>query len=256
MNKKELISYLDEYLKINNFEDKSKNGLQVDNQKEEILKIGYSVDPTNFIFEKAIQENVDMVISHHHIFNGQGQVLTGILYKRIQTLIQNDIALLAYHLPLDAHSEVGNNIGLLKAFVRMFDLQDYEVECFWEYHGQTIGYGIRFKEDIHIDNLIVPFAEQIGLEKTLYNFWKKEFIHSVAFVSGAGGSDAKEASEKGYDAFLTGEAKHSEICLAKELSLTLFIGWHRETETIWPKLLAEHLKEKFGLEIVFLDEKY
>ncbi len=256
MNKKELISYLDEYLKINNFEDKSKNGLQVDNQKEEILKIGYSVDPTNFIFEKAIQENVDMVISHHHIFNGQGQVLTGILYKRIQTLIQNDIALLAYHLPLDAHSEVGNNIGLLKAFVRMFDLQDYEVECFWEYHGQTIGYGIRFKEDIHIDNLIVPFAEQIGLEKTLYNFWKKEFIHSVAFVSGAGGSDAKEASEKAYDVLLTGEMKHSQICLAKELSLTLFIGWHRETETIWPKLLAEHLKEKFGLEIVFLDEKY
>jgi len=130
MNKKELISYLDEYLKINSFEDRSKNGLQVDNQKEEILKIGYSVDPTNFIFEKAIQENVDMVISHHHIFNGQGQVLTGILYKRIYNLIKNDIALFACHLPLDAHSEVGNNIGLLKAFVRIFDLQDYEIDCF------------------------------------------------------------------------------------------------------------------------------
>jgi dinuclear metal center YbgI/SA1388 family protein len=256
MNKKELISYLDEYLKINSFEDRSKNGLQVDNQKEEIFKIGYSVDATSYIFERAHQEKVDMVLCHHGLFWGQEEVITWVVFKRIQTLIQNDIALLAYHLPLDAHSEVGNNIGLLKAFVRMFDLQDYEIECFWEYHGQTIGYGIRFKEDIHIDNLIVPFAEQIGLEKTLYNFWKKEFIHSLAFVSGAGGDDIKEASEKDYDAFLTGEAKHSEICLAKELSLSLFIGWHRETETIWPKLLAEYLKEKFGLEIVFLDEKY
>lgn len=256
MKKIEFIQYLEEYLKIKDFDDNSKNGLQVDNEKEEISKIGYSVDATTYIFEKARDEKVDLVLCHHWLFWGQEEVITWIVFKRIQILIQNNIALFACHLPLDAHSEVGNNIWLLQAFVRIFDLQDYEIECFWEYHGQTIGYGIRFKEDIHIDNLINPFAEQIWLEKTLYNFWKREFIHSLAFVSGAGGSDIKEASEKGYDAFLIGEAKHSEICLAKELSLNLFIGWHWETEIIWPKLLAEHLREKFGIEIVFLDEKY
>ena len=76
MNKKELISYLDEYLRTNNFDDKSKNGLQVDNQKEEILKIGYSVDATSYVFEKAHQEKVDMVLCHHGLFWGQEEVIT------------------------------------------------------------------------------------------------------------------------------------------------------------------------------------
>ncbi len=256
MKKIEFIQYLEEYLKIKDFDDNSKNGLQVDNEKEEISKIGYSVDATTYIFEKARDEKVDLVLCHHWLFWGQEEVITWVVFKRIQTLIQNNIALFACHLPLDAHSEVGNNKGLLNDFIRIFNLQEYEIEKIWEYNGQTIGYGIRFKEDIYIDNLITHFAEQVGLEKKLYNFWKKEIIHSIAFMSGAGGSDIKEASEKDYDAFLTGEAKHSEICLAKDLWLSVCIWWHRETETIWPKLLAEHLREKFGIEIVFLDEKY
>jgi dinuclear metal center YbgI/SA1388 family protein len=197
-----------------------------------------------------------LLLCHHGIFWGQEEVITWIVFQRIQTLIQNDIALFACHLPLDVHNEVGNNIWLLKAFVRIFDLQDYERECFWEYHEQTIGYGIRFKEDIHISNIITPYAEQMQLQKKLYNFSQKNFIHSVAFVSWGWGKAIKEAHEKNYDLFITWEISHSQICLAKELSLNLLIGWHRETEKIWPKLLAEHLKEKFGLEIVFLDEKY
>jgi putative NIF3 family GTP cyclohydrolase 1 type 2 len=76
MNKKELITYLEEYLKIKDFSDTSKNGLQVDNEKEEITRIAYSVDATKYIFDKARDEKVDLLLCHHGIFWGQEEVIT------------------------------------------------------------------------------------------------------------------------------------------------------------------------------------
>ena len=122
MKKEELISYMNEYLRVSEFDDASKNGLQVDTSKKEINKIGYSVDASTYVFEKAKKEGVDLILCHHGIFWGQEEVLTDIVYKRIATLIKNDIALYASHLPLDAHKEVGNNSGLLQAFTRIFGI--------------------------------------------------------------------------------------------------------------------------------------
>ncbi len=258
MNKKELVRYLDEYLNISEFNDKSKNGLQVDTSREEIKKIGYSVDSTSYIFDRAIEEDVDMVLAHHGIFWWFEEVLTWVPYQRIKKLMGWDIGLYASHLPLDAHSEVGNNMWLAKAFVRMFWFQEweYEIEKFCEYHGNYIWYGVRFNKEMHISNIVVPYAERMQLLKRLYNFWDKEFIKSVAFVSWGAGSEYKEASNLWYDVYVTWEASHSDLCAAKELWQSILIWWHRETEKIWVKLLAYHLKEKFGLEVVFLDEKY
>ena len=109
MKKQELIDYLDEYLQISEFQDSSKNGLQVDNSKDEVLKIGYSVDTSTYIFDRAIQAEVDIIISHHGMFWGHEETLTGIPYVRAKKLLNNDIASYAAHLPLDAHPEIGNN---------------------------------------------------------------------------------------------------------------------------------------------------
>lgn len=258
MNKNELIAYLDEYLKIKDFKDDSKNGLQVDTSKQEIKKLWYAVDATSYIFEKAKKEGVDMIFVHHGMYWGFEQTLTWVPFERASNLIKNDIALYAAHLPLDAHGEVGNNIGLVKAFINIFGLRDgeYEVEPFGEYHGYSIGYGIRFKKKMHISNMVMPYSEQMQLIKKLYNFWSKDFIESVAFVSGWGMSAMKEAKEKNYDVFVTWEGVHYEICLAKELKQSILCAGHRETEKIGPKLVAHHLQEKFWLETVFLDEKY
>ena len=76
MNKKELVKYLDEYLNISEYKDKSKNGLQIDSTKDEIKKIGFAVDATSYIFDKAIEEKVDMIFSHHGLFWGFEQTLT------------------------------------------------------------------------------------------------------------------------------------------------------------------------------------
>ncbi|MDP2090591.1 MAG: Nif3-like dinuclear metal center hexameric protein [Candidatus Gracilibacteria bacterium] len=258
MNKKELIKYLDEYLRLSDFKDDSKNGLQIDCSKDEIKKIGYAVDANTYIFDRAVQEGVDMVISHHGLFWGHEQVLVGLPYKRAKIMIENDICSYACHLPLDAHPEVGNNIGLAKAFVNIFGLREgeYSIEPFCEYKGNTIGFGLRFDKTVYVSNLVTPFAEQMQLLKRLYNFGNKQYINSVAFVSGGALSEVAKVNDQNYDVFLTGEGAHHDMILAKELGQTVLIGGHYETEKIGPKLLAYHLRDKFGIEIVYLDEKY
>lgn len=258
MNKQKLVKYLDEYLKISEYEDRSQNGLQVDSEKTEIKKIGFAVDATTYIFDKAIYEEVDMVLSHHWMFWWDEQVLTGIPYKRAKLLIDNNIWLYASHLPLDANPEVGNNIWLLKAFVNIFGLRDweYEIEPFWEYKGSTIWFGLKMQNPIHISNLVTPYAEQMQLIKKLYNYWKKDTISSIVFLSWSGWWHVQEIFDNWYDVLVTWELNYWWFTLSKELWLWVLIWWHYETEKIWPKLLAHHLNDKFWIETVFLDEKY
>lgn len=258
MKKVELINYLDDYLKISDFEDSSKNGLQVDNSKDEIKKIWYAVDANSYIFDKAIKENVDMVLSHHGMYWGFESVMTWLHYQRIKKLLDNDIWLYACHLPLDAHEEVGNNIGLLKAFVNMFGMKEweYEIEEFGKHHRFSLWYGLKFKNKVHVSNVVTPYAEQLWLIKKLYNFGNKEYIEGICFVSGGGWSALWEAKQKWYDVFVVWEMAHYQMTEAKELWQSILLWWHYETEKIGPKLLAYHLNKKFWVEIIFLDEKY
>ncbi len=258
MKKQELLNYLSEYLKINEFTDKAKNWLQVDNTKKEIKRIWYAVDATTYIFDKATKEKVDLVLVHHGMFWWIEQILTWVSYQRIQKLIKNDIWLYCAHIPLDAHEEVWNNIWLAKAFVSIFWLKekDYTLEEFWEYDWSLVWYWLKFNKEINISDIVKEYAEEMQLQKELYNFSNKEFIKSVAFISWWWWPILMESKDKWYDLFITWEAKHSEICLAKELWQSILLWWHRETEKIWPELLTNHIKEKFWLETVFLDEKY
>lgn len=258
MNKKELIKYLNEYLKISEYEDSSKNWLQVDNSKDEIKKLGFAVDASTYIFDRAVEAWVDMVLTHHGIFWGFEQVLVWIPYKRAEKLIKNDIALYSAHLPLDAHSEVGNNIWLARAFINIFGIQEweYEIEEFWDYKWTTIWFGLRLKHKMHVSNLVTPYAERMQLLKRFYNFWNLAYLNSIAFISGWALSKVQQAKDKDYDVFVTWEWAHHEMTLVKELEQCILIWGHYETEKIWPKLLAYHLRDKFGLEIEFLDEKY
>ena len=256
MNKRELIKYLDSFLKISEFKDDSKNWLQVDNSKDEIKKLGFAVDANTYIFDRAIEAWVDMILTHHGLFWWFEQALVWIPYKRAEKLIKNDISLYSAHLPLDAHGEVGNNIWLARAFINIFGIQEweYEIEDFWNYKWQTIWFWLRLKHKMHVSNLVTPYAERMQLLKRFYNFWTKTYFTSIAFISGS--SNPQEANDKWYDIFVTWEMKHSDMCLAKELEQCILIWGHYETEKIWPKLLAYHLRDKFGIEIEFLDEKY
>ncbi|HRX63677.1 MAG TPA: Nif3-like dinuclear metal center hexameric protein [Candidatus Absconditabacterales bacterium] len=246
MKKVELINFLNEYLKIDEYEDSSKNGLQVDSQKTEIKKIGYAVDATSYIFDKAIKEKVDMIICHHGLFWGFDPVVVGTHYDRLSKLIKNDIALYACHLPLDGHEEVGNNVVMLNKFVDFFAMKDCKISQI------DVGYEIFFEN--HIDlRKIKEFCENVDIEYKYFDNADK--IKSVVFCSGSG-RNFIEGRYGDYNLLITGELNHETLVLAKENNLSVLLGGHYETEIFGVQALAEKLKEKFGVEIVFLDEKY
>lgn len=256
MKKSDLITYLDSYLKIADFTEESKNGLQVDTARAEIKKVWFAVDATSYIFDRAIAEKVDFLIVHHGLFWGFDTPITGVMYERMSRLIKNDIGFYGCHLPLDAHKEVGNNWGLLNEFLQVWKFKDFETEEFGEYKGNTIWAWVRFKEKVSI-KVLREFLESKWIIFNFLDFWNiGDSFSSLAILSGWGGEEASEASKKWYDIYLTGEWPHYATIYNKELGQSLILGWHYETETIWVQLLAKHLQAKFGLEIVFLDEKY
>lgn len=258
MKKEDLIWYLDEYLNIHHFQDLSKNGLQVDNSKNDIKKIWYAVDANSYIFERARKEKVDMLIVHHWMFWWTESVVVWNHYKRLKKIIESDIALYASHLPLDAHPIVWNNFWLMQDFINFYGLKDwtFDYEKIWEYHGQSIGFWLRFEDWILLEDIVSKYTNSIWIEDKLYNFWDKKLVYSVAFISWGWMDACSEISNKWYDLLISWEWAHHQIIEAKELWLSVLLGWHYETEKVWPTLLAKHLKEMFGIEIVYIDEKY
>ncbi len=256
MKKSTLINFLDNFLKNDDYKDSSKNGLQVDNIKDNVQKIWYAVDATSYIIDKAIQKQVDIIIVHHGMYWGFEQTATGLHFQRLKKLIDNNICLYACHLPLDAHDEIGNNIWIVKKIIDSLDIKNYQIEKFWEYEWNTIWYGLNLSDSIDIDKIEEILTEQLWLNDNLYNFGNKNNIKSIAIISWWWGRICTEAKEKNYDLYITGEAVHFEITLAKEIKQSIFLGGHRETETFWVRLLSKYIQKKYNTEIVFLDEKY
>jgi dinuclear metal center YbgI/SA1388 family protein len=260
MDKQTLLTYLDTYLDHASFTyDSSANWLQVDSSHTEIKKIWYAVDATTYIIKKAKEENIDLLITHHGMFRWREQTVTGVAYKKIKTLLDNDIALYASHLPLDAHPEVGNNIWLIHAWKRIFGLPDDQVTItpFGDYKWTDIGFILESKTPVPVAGILMPYCSQMQLVKEFYNFWNKENISSIAIVSGGAWDLVREAHTKNIDLFVTWEMVHYQLTLAKELGQSILLWGHYETEKIWPKLLAHHLKKTYPeLEIHYIDEKY
>lgn len=256
MNKLKLVKYLDDYLKIKDYTDWSKNWLQVDCSKSDIKKIWYAVDANSYVFDLAIEEWVDLVIVHHWLFWWFDPVIVWSHYERVSRLIKNNIWLYACHLPLDAHPVVWNNIWIVSQIMNSFWIQDYHKELFWLYAWHEIGWWVRFEKSINILSLVEMLEEKLWFLPNLHNFWNKEDITTIWAVSWWWGSEIEHAYEKWYDFFITWEAAHFEVCNARELKQSILLWWHRETETVWVKLLAEHIAQQFGVEVVFLDKKY
>ena len=129
----EIVSFLDEYLQIGNYQDVSNNGLQVEG-KREVERIAFAVDACMESFRGAIMVNADMLVVHHGLIWGGIGYIRGIVKKRIEFLLNNKLSLYAAHLPLDAHREVGNNATILRK------IGAEPQKEFGEYKGVKIGY--------------------------------------------------------------------------------------------------------------------
>jgi dinuclear metal center YbgI/SA1388 family protein len=238
----EVVQFLDEYLRINEWDDKSRNGLQVEGSSE-VEKIAFAVDACMESFEGAQRVGADMLIVHHGLVWGGIEYVRGITARRLKFLLENGISLYAAHLPLDAHPEVGNNVQLLKIVGAEID------EPFGVYHGKTIGYaGI---VDSSIEDIASMIEKTLNTEAKLLRFGEDE-VRRVGVVSGKGVFAISQAIGK-LDLFITGEAEHEAYHVAKEGGLNVIFAGHYATETVGVKALMEVVREKLGIEVEFVD---
>ncbi|WP_297467896.1 Nif3-like dinuclear metal center hexameric protein [Thermococcus sp.] len=246
MNRDELVAFLDEYLQISAYPDKSSNGLQVEG-KEEVERVAFAVDTTLRTIERAVKGKADMLIVHHGMIWGGLNYITGIHYKRLKAIIESGINLYVAHLPLDAHPEVGNNVELLK----LLGLEPKGP--FGDYRGLSIGYWGEFERPEPIEKVAQVIAEKLDATVKTYEFGKRE-VKTVGAVSGAGAFALEEAWKKGIDLLITGEFGHADYLTAVDLPQSVLVAGHYKTETLGVKALMGLLRERFDLDVFFIDE--
>lgn len=242
----EMLRYLDELLQPQAFADHCPNGLQVPGGTV-VDKIVTGVSATRALFEAAVARDAGMVIAHHGIFwDGAPAALTPSQALRLKLLLSADINLAAYHLPLDAHPEVGNNALLCAA------LGLERAEPFGVHRGTAIGWIGNANPAIDADDLTRRIMGATGREP-LFFAHGPEHIARVAIVSGAAAGDLAQAVSAGADAFITGEPAERVMADSAEAGIHFAAAGHYATETFGVRRLGELLAERFGVEHEFVD---
>ncbi len=245
---------LDEYFRsFLNFElyakDPSKNGIQVQNAKPQtdtIHTVAFAVDACIETIEKAVESKAQVLVVHHGLFWGHEQTIISGHYNRLKTLIENNIALYACHIPLDANSEVGNNYGL----ARQIGLQNLEPFGMW--NNMTIGVQGSYNTPMSMDSIAKMLLPPDESPIIVFPFGKKE-IKTVAVVSGGAEDLLTEAIENSLDLYITGELSHESYHLAKEACINVMAGGHYNTEIVGVSLLAKKLQSEKNINTVFLN---
>lgn len=246
MNRDDVVSYLDDYLRVGDIEDSSNNGLQVEGVVE-VSCLAFAVDAGLAAFEGAKAAGAQMLIVHHGLFWGKPLMVTGIYRRRLGCLFDAGLSLYAVHLPLDFHDEVGNNATL----ARWLGLSD--VTAFGNYKGQASGAVGQLPEAVSLDEFVSELESALG--EPVIKVWPfgTPSVRRVGIISGGGGSFVDQADAVSVDVYVTGEMNHNVYHQAKEMGLNVVYGGHYATETGGLKALADHLSTQFGLDTVFLD---
>jgi len=243
----EILAEADRLLEPARFEDYCVNGLQVPGPTE-IARLATGVSAHAELFEKAAAASADLLLVHHGLFWGPGvRTIDAPLKRRLQILFDADIALAAYHLPLDAHPELGNNALLAHA------LGAEHLEPFGSHRGETIGFLATLDDGgVAAAELLARVAAATNREPLLLDGGPPQ-IRRLAIVSGAGADYAAEAAAAGAQALLTGEPAERVTATARELGIHVIAAGHHATETFGIKALGELLAGRFGLEHLFID---
>ena len=241
----ELIGYLDSLLDPSSYDDYGPNGLQIPG-KDEIESLATGVSANAELFARAREQGVDLVLVHHGLFwAGPPRALDQTSKRRLQLLFDADIALAAYHLPLDGHLEVGNNALLAQA------IGAADVEPFGAHRGATIGVRARL-DAIDPAELVERVRTATDREPLAFTDGPNP-IRTIGIVSGAGADYLDEAIAAGLDAFVTGEPAERSMARAQEAEIHFLAAGHYATETFGVRALGGRLAERFGLRHVFID---
>jgi dinuclear metal center YbgI/SA1388 family protein len=241
-----IVAHLDELLEASAWDDYGPNGLQVIG-REEVGKVVTGVSAHRELFTRAAAAGADMVLCHHGIFwRSTPQAVGAQMKGRLKALFDADLSLVAYHLPLDAHPEVGNNALICDGLGLRRD------RAWGEVAGRTTGFVGRPDEPLPLAELTARCQSLFGREPLVIG-GGPETVASVGVVSGGAGQLIAEAAELGLDAFVTGEAEEPSLADAAELGVTLLACGHYATEIAGIRRLGEVVAERFGVEHEFIE---
>jgi len=233
----DVVRHLDGVLNNEEWEDidGATNGLQVENSGE-VEDVGFAVDASAQTVRLAAESDLDMLVTHHGVFWGGMDKLTGQEYHRVRLLVENDIALYSSHLPLDAHERVGNNVRLLGA------IDATTTETFGKIGGQEVGYVGRLSPSESFEGFVGEVEHAVEREPDTIEFGPDK-VQDVAVLTGGGGGHVPEAAEAGGDVLLTGEPKHRAHHDAREYGVNVIFAGHYHTETFGVRALKEDMEQ-------------
>jgi dinuclear metal center YbgI/SA1388 family protein len=240
----ELRDYIESELAVSRFRDYCPNGVQVEGRAE-VRRIATGVTASQAVLEAATAWGADAILVHHGYFwRSEDAAITGIKKRRIAHLLKHDVSLLAYHLPLDAHPELGNNaqLGDQLGFIVQgsFGEQDIAMHGVLE-QPQTLQQLTKL-----VEHTLQRAPQVIG--------HANPNIVRVAWCSGGGQGYFEQAVALGVDAFLTGEISEQNVHVAQETGVAFIAAGHHATERHGVQALGGHLAARFGLEHRFFDQ--
>ncbi len=242
----EIVRFCDGLLEVERFEDYGPNGLQVPGV-ESVSRVATGVTANRELLERA-SERAEFVLVHHGVFwNDAPRALTPALAGRLRTLLERDVSLAAYHLPLDAHFEIGNNALLRDGLGFAPDPRP-----FGEHRGAPIGVIGRSEEGVGIGELVERVTAVLDRQPLVFDAGPAR-VHAIGVVSGGGSRSIHEAAALGLDAFLTGEPAEHVMGDAREAGLHFIAAGHYATETLGIRALGDAVAERFGVEHEFVD---
>ncbi len=240
----ELDNYIASLLEAGRFRDYCPNGIQVQGRAE-IRRVASAVTASQQVLEAAAAWGADAILVHHGYFwRNEDACITGIKKRRIAHLLRHDISLLAYHLPLDAHDELGNNaqLGKVLGFVELGRFGEQDIA----FHGELARTHTLNELKLHV-------AAQLQREPQVIGNGQRS-ITRIAWCSGAAQGYFEAAIALGVDAFLTGEISEQNVHVAEETGVAFIAAGHHATERYGIRALGGHVAERFNLEHRFYDQ--
>ena len=247
LSRQALAEYLNTLLKPELIKDYCPNGLQVQGS-ETITKVITGVTATQALINEAIAHKADAILVHHGYFwKNEPYEITGMKYNRIKALLDHNINLFAYHLPLDIHPELGNNAQLAK-------LLNIEITGPLEIGNSTsVALQGQWNEAMSGVSIAKHISQKLSRECLHISAPSDKPIKTVAWCTGGGQNYIELAAEQGIDAFITGEVSEQTTHIAQEMDIHFYSAGHHATERYGVKALAADLQKNLGLNAQFID---
>ncbi len=240
-----LVEEADRFLNTAKISDYCPNGLQVEGRPQ-VQRIVSGVTASQALLDAAVEAHADVVLVHHGYFwKNEDPRVVGIKQRRLKTLLCNDISLLAYHLPLDVHPEVGNNVQLARVL-------GLTVEGTLEPDNpRSVGLVGALDTPLSPSDFMQRIRTTLGREPLMIE--GPDVIRRIAWCTGGAQGYIEQAVAAGVDAYLTGEVSEPTVHIARENGLSFFAAGHHATERYGVQALGDYLAERFAVEHIFID---